>query len=246
MGVDIQFQMQFSPLIAPASRDFQILIPPQRKSTQSVRLSTVCLAAAALLLLPACATGPKPPPAQPKSQAFKMYEWHGDGVKGQASVVIYLDEQKAHFYRDDKEVGWTYVATGKPSHPTPTGHFHIIEKNEDKISNLYGTLKDADGNVVNSDFNLMKDSLPEGMQFEPARMPLYMRVKDDGVGMHVGRIPKPGRAASHGCIRLPRYMAEKFFANTTVGTPVAILADSPGHAQAENSKGKLKKSPPTL
>jgi lipoprotein-anchoring transpeptidase ErfK/SrfK len=167
-----------------------------------------------------------------------MYEWHGDGVQGRASIVIYLDEQKAHFYRDAKEVGWTYVATGKPSHPTPTGSFSIKEKVEDKISNLYGTLKDAEGNVVNSDFNLSKDPLPEGMQFEPARMPLYMRVKDDGVGMHVGRIPKPGATASHGCIRLPRHMAEKFFANVQVGTPVTILAESPSTAKAKAQSKK--------
>jgi len=180
----------------------------------------------ACILATSCATH-QPPPTVQKNQPFRMYDWHGDGVPGQPSIVIYLSEQKAHFYRDAKEVGWTYVATGKPSHPTPTGSFHIIEKNEDKISNLYGTLKDADGNVVNSDFNLSKDPLPEGMQFEPARMPLYLRLTNDGVGLHVGRIPKPGRAASHGCIRLPKPMAEKFFANTKVGTPVTILAHAP-------------------
>ncbi len=45
------------------------------------------------------------------------------------------------------------MATGKPGHPTPAGHFHVMEKNEDKISNLYGSLKDSNGEVVNSDFN---------------------------------------------------------------------------------------------
>ncbi len=156
-----------------------------------------------------------------------MYEWHGDGVPGVASVKIYLDQQKAYFFKDGKQVGWTYVASGKVGHPTPSGSFHVMEKNEDKISNLYGTLKDADGNVVNSDFNLPKMELPEGMQFAPARMPLYMRLTSDGVGMHVGRIPKPGAAASHGCIRLPKEMAEKFFANVQEGTPVTIYQTTP-------------------
>ena len=163
-----------------------------------------------------------------------MYDWHGDGVPGVASIVIYLDEQKAHFYRDNKEVGWTYVATGKPSHPTPTGSFHIMEKEKDKVSNLYGVLKNADGEVVNSDFNTSKDELPEGMVFEPARMPLYQRLSNDGVGMHVGYIPKPGHTASHGCIRMPKHMAEKFFANTVVGTPVTILAQSPNAPKAKS------------
>ena len=182
----------------------------------------VLCAVLSVLAVASCATKPKPPTTAQKKQPFKMYDWHGDGVKGKASVIISLKEQKAHFLRDGKEVGWSYVATGKPGHPTPPGHFHVMEKNEDKISNLYGSLLDSNGDVVNSDFNLSKDSLPEGMQFQPARMPYYMRVKNDGVGMHAGRIPKPGSTASHGCIRLPREMAVKFFANVEVGTPVTI------------------------
>ena len=194
------------------------------------------LAFALSFSISSCVTKPAPLPKKP--QAFHMYEWHGDGVKGQASIVLYLDEQKAHFYRDGKEVGWTYVASGKPGHPTPTGSFHVIEKVEDKISNLYGTLLDSNGDVVNSDFNLSKDSLPEGMQFQPARMPLYLRLTNDGVGMHVGKIPKPGATASHGCIRLPREMAEKFFANTSEGTPVTIKAHASASA-AEKPKRYL-------
>lgn len=181
------------------------------------------VAALAVLALASCAsTKPKPTANTGKKEPFHMYEWRGDGVKGQASVVISLTEQKAHFYRDGKEVGWSYVATGKPGHPTPAGHFHVMEKNEDKISNLYGSLKDSNGDVVNSDFNLSKDTIPEGMQFAPARMPYYMRVTGDGVGMHAGRIPKPGSTASHGCIRMPSEMAVKFFHNVEVGTPVTI------------------------
>lgn len=172
--------------------------------------------------LASCASKPKTTVQTGKKEPFRLYDWHGDGAKGKASVVISLQEQKAHFFRDGKEVGWSYVASGKPSHPTPRGHFHVIEKNEDKVSNLYGTLLDSNGDVVNSDFNLSKDTLPEGMQFQPARMPYYMRVTGDGVGMHAGRIPKPGSTASHGCIRLPRDMAAKFFANVEVGTPVTI------------------------
>jgi lipoprotein-anchoring transpeptidase ErfK/SrfK len=175
----------------------------------------------ALAIFASCATKPKPT-VQAKKEPFHLYEWHGDGVKGRVSLKISLEEQKAHFYRDKHEVGWTYVASGKPSHPTPKGHFQILEKKEDKVSNLYGVLLDANGDVVNSDFNLSKDTLPEGMQFQPARMPYFMRVTNDGVGMHAGRIPKPGSTASHGCIRLPREMAEKFFSNVDVGTPVTI------------------------
>ena len=200
--------------------------PSSSQSSTTRFLRSLFAALGIALLVSSCVHKPQTEKPE-KPGKFSMYEWHGESAKGPASIVIYLDEQKAHFYRGQKEVGWTYVATGKPSHPTPTGHFHVLEKVEDKISNLYGTLLDANGDVVNSDFNLSKDSLREGMQFQPARMPLYMRLAGDGVGMHVGKIPKPGATASHGCIRLPRDMAEKFYANVSEGTPVTILAKAP-------------------
>jgi len=39
-------------------------------------------------------------------------------------------------------------------------------------------------------------------------MPYFMRIVD-GVGMHAGYLP--GYPASHGCIRMPQFMAEDFF-----------------------------------
>lgn len=187
----------------------------------------VLLALAAALGLSSCATGKRDQKPAAEPAKFVMYHWEGDGVQGAPSIVIYLDTQKAEFYRGKKLVGWTFVATGKASHPTPAGNFRIIEKTPDKISNLYGKLLDIDGKVVDSDFNLSKEEVPEGHQFSPARMPMFQRLTNDGVGLHVGPIPRPGATASHGCIRVPRYMAQKFFANTAIGTPVTILAKSP-------------------
>jgi lipoprotein-anchoring transpeptidase ErfK/SrfK len=199
----------------------------ERERWKGRRLVSWVVAGICACLLGSCASQPKKPGPQDKKQSFQMYDWHGDSAKGPASIVIYLDQQKAYFYRGKEEAGWTYVATGKPSHPTPSGTFSIKEKTEDKISNLYGMLLDANGDVIDSDFNLMKDTLPEGAQFKPARMPYYLRLTNDGVGMHAGNIPRPGSTASHGCIRLPRAMAVKFFNNVAVGTPVTIVAQGP-------------------
>ncbi|MFZ4764189.1 MAG: L,D-transpeptidase [Roseimicrobium sp.] len=183
------------------------------------------------LAVPSCVTHqPKQAtPQPPVKKAFTLYEWNAEKAKreGSASVHIYLDRQKAFFYKGGVQVGWSYVATGLPGHETPSGRFTVREKKEDKISNLYGKLVDFEGNVVQADFNLAKETLPEGCQFAPARMPYYMRLKDDGTGMHVGPIPNPGRRASHGCIRLPRAMAINFFNNVVVGTPVTIHETSP-------------------
>jgi len=50
-----------------------------------------------------------------------------------------------------------------------------------------------------------------------------MRITGYGVGMHAGAIPNPGSPASHGCIRLPRDMAETIFQNVSVGARVTIM-----------------------
>ena len=174
-----------------------------------------------------------------------MYEWNSEALakaKGPVSVEIYLDRQKAYFHKGGQQIGWTYVATGLPGHETPSGQFRVMEKTVDKISNLYGRLVDFEGNTVQGDFNLAKETLPEGCQFKPARMPLYMRLKDDGTGMHVGPIPHPGRRASHGCIRMPRVMAERFFSNVGVGTPVTIHQSGPAETPTD-SKSKRKQRP---
>jgi lipoprotein-anchoring transpeptidase ErfK/SrfK len=56
----------------------------------------------------------------------------------------------------------------------------------------------------------------------PAPMPFWMRLTHYGIGMHAGVIPKPGEAASHGCIRLPKELAPVLFDAVEVGTTVKI------------------------
>mgnify|MGYP006339678889 CR=1 FL=1 len=52
-------------------------------------------------------------------------------------------------------------------------------------------------------------------------MPFFMRLDCKEIGMHAGVLP--GYPASHGCIRMPGYMAQTFFNNVSVGTPVQIV-----------------------
>lgn len=58
-------------------------------------------------------------------------------------------------------------------------------------------------------------------------MPYWMRLTSYGVGMHAGDIPDPGLPASHGCIRLPKEMAQKLFEVVSVGTNVTISGSAP-------------------
>jgi hypothetical protein len=145
-------------------------------------------------------------------------------------VQINVDEQKARLYHGQEEIGWTYVASGITSFPTPTGQFKVLEKITDKVSNLYGKGYDSAGKLVNSDFKQGRDLLPPGGRFEPAKMTYFMRLTGDGVGMHIGVIPRPGRRASHGCIRLPSKFAGTIFKHISLGTPVTITGNGPDYA----------------
>jgi len=157
--------------------------------------------------------------AQPPGNDSISY-WDGDGVPGPPSVIIYLKEQRAYFYKADQLVGVSQVSAGREGHNTPIGNYKIVQKDLDHASNLYGDYVDASGNVVQKDVEVGKDPKPPGAVFKGAPMPFFMRITG-GVGMHKGYLP--GYPASHGCIRMPGKMAESFFNNVEVGTPVQIV-----------------------
>jgi lipoprotein-anchoring transpeptidase ErfK/SrfK len=146
--------------------------------------------------------------------------WDGDGVQGPPSVVIYLNEQRAYFYKGDQLVGVSQVSAGREGYNTPPGSYKIMQKDRDHASNLYGDYVDVVGNVIQKDVAVDKDPKPPGALFKGAPMPFFMRITG-GVGMHEGYLP--GYPASHGCIRMPGKMAEIFFSNVEVGTPVTIV-----------------------
>lgn len=143
----------------------------------------------------------------------------------QVSLEIGLDEQRGLLLVDGAIAMDFPVATGKKSHPTPTGSYTILAKEKDYSSNLYGKIYDVTGTVVVADADVRKDAIPEGGKFEGATMPYWMRLTQSGVGLHVGYVP--GRPALHGCIRLKRDTASEIFALTQIGTPVTISEKLP-------------------
>jgi len=145
--------------------------------------------------------------------------WDGDGVPGAPSLVIRLSHQRAYFYKAGELVGVSTISTGREGFGTPRGNFKIMQKDKDHASSLYGDYVDGKGGIIRRDVDRSKDPMPPGAKFDGAKMPFFMRIKG-GVGMHEGFLP--GYPASHGCIRMPRAMAEAFFKNVEVGTPVTI------------------------
>lgn len=117
--------------------------------------------------------------------------------EGPLVLVVSLSQQRMSVYSAGKHVETTTVSTGKPSDPTPSGVFAIIEKNEKHFSNIYGG----------------------------APMPFMQRLTMSGVALHSGHVT--GRVESHGCVRLPHEYARRLFKMTKLGARVIISDDAP-------------------
>jgi hypothetical protein len=157
-----------------------------------------------------------PAPAIPDDISY----WDGDGAKGSPLIKINRGQQKAFFYRGSQLVGVSKISSGSEDHSTPPGRYKITEKDKDHESSIYGVFKnEATGHMLNDNVDIRVDKLPPGAIYYAAPMPNFMRF-DGGIGMHTGYLP--GYAASHGCIRMPHQMSEKFFENVSVGTPVIV------------------------
>jgi lipoprotein-anchoring transpeptidase ErfK/SrfK len=197
------------------------------------RISLILFSATALAFLPGCA-GDDPrfaedtqylggiygnEPVSSSAPVDTVSYWDGDGIEGKPSVKISLSQQRAYFYKSGHLVGISQLSTGREAFITPMGQFRISQKDIDHVSSKYGDYVDAAGNVIVRDVELGKTPKPAGTRFKGAPMPYVMRIVG-GVGMHAGYLP--GYPASHGCIRMPEFMAENFFKSVSSGTPVTV------------------------
>lgn len=148
------------------------------------------------------------------------YKWNPNPNLPITRVEVRIGEQRVYVFQGDEIAGESPTTTGKPGHETPQGHFQVLAKDIDHKSNLYGLMLDANGYVVNADAK-SGDPLKPGTVYDAADMPYYLRIREDGTGLHAGYLP--GYPASHGCIRLPHAFAELLFSNISEGTPVDVV-----------------------
>jgi hypothetical protein len=126
------------------------------------------------------------------------FTWHPErSPSGALLVTVDLKSQKAAVYRNGIEIGTCLVSTGKPGHETPTGTFHILEKDADHHSSTYNN----------------------------ASMPYQERLTWGGVALHAGGLP--GYPSSHGCIHLPYEFSKDLFEITSMGGTVVISDGAP-------------------
>ncbi len=135
-------------------------------------------------------------------------------------VIVSLARQRVFLFNGDQVAIDSPISSGKRGHTTPSGHFHILVKEPSHYSNIYGNFCDRDHRVVRGGVSAVIDSAPAGTHFEGAPMRWFMRLTDQGVGMHIGILP--GYAASHGCVRLPAEIAPLIYQKVRVGTAVTV------------------------
>ena len=139
-------------------------------------------------------------------------------------VYVSLSKQRAYLINTttDEIVIDSPISSGKSGHTTPKGSYVIKQKDRDHRSSIYGDFVDRSGRTVRRGVSTKIDSAPSGTSYVGAPMKWFMRLSNEGVGMHTGFLP--GYAASHGCVRMPEQIAQLFYERVRVGTP-AVVAD---------------------
>lgn len=129
-------------------------------------------------------------------------------------TVITVD--KAHFklrlFKQLKFFKAYGVAVGQPAYPTPSGLFHIADKQVDPV-----------WSVPNSPWagELQGTTVQGGSAANPLKA-RWMGIAN-GVGIHgTGQNYSIGSAASHGCIRMHVADVKDLYPRVPVGTPVLI------------------------
>lgn len=129
------------------------------------------------------------------------------------TIVVDLSQRRIRLYKGDK-IEKTYAcAIGTPSHPTPAGHFEIVQKR------YMPTWVNPAPNGWGAD---MPASIPPGYSNPLGTRALNLSAS--GIRFHgTSNIGSVGTAASHGCMRMRMPDIEDFYERVKVGTQVYIV-----------------------
>lgn len=160
-------------------------------------------------------------PTYPKTYTvWKNNELLAKTDPSNSSILISLEKQRGFLMSGD-QVAMDYpICSGIAARPTPVGTFYILEKVVDKHSNKYGSMVDANGDVVDSNAESGFTPVPEGAHFQGASMRYWMRLTNDGVGHHIGPVKR--HPASHACIRGPSATMPIVYSKVKEGTRVTV------------------------
>jgi hypothetical protein len=174
------------------------------------RLLTLLALGASALWFSGCATGPRLGGSY-NAVAYKPH--NPDNVR----VKVSLQNRAVYVMEGDRPLLVTATAIGKADHPTPTGSFRVFAKIPQKRSGSYGY------SVSSSGIYPCTSGAATGHYIG---FPMAWWVEfAGGYGFHEGSVwPTP---RTHGCLRLHKNVAPKFYALAKIGTPVSIAYSQP-------------------
>ena len=204
---------------------------PIRDMKSAMFVSLVALVFAALICNAIAQPAPLFPPKKQQKRAGELIKKQDPpkviprvlekATIDNVSIYISLSKQRAYLAVGDEVAVDSPISSGKRAGMTPAGDYKIMEKDSDHRSSVYGDfVSSRTGRVVRAGVSTRIDSAPSGTVYRGAPMRWFMRLSNEGVGMHTGILP--GYPASHGCIRLPDEIAKLFYTKVKIGTPVSV------------------------
>lgn len=137
--------------------------------------------------------------AQEQAQAAKATE-------AKREVIVSLADRKLALLEDGEIVKVYPVAVGKPSTPSPTGEFKVVNR------------------VTNPTYYHKGQVIPTGPENPVGTR--WIGLSQKGYGIHGTNQPRSvGKAASHGCIRMAKADLEEIFEILRPGDTVSIRAE---------------------
>ena len=130
------------------------------------------------------------------------------------SVKVSLSNSAIYVMEGEKPLLVTATCIGRQDTPTPIGTYEAFNKLPRKRSNTYGF--HVSGNDVRPGKRI---DTPSKSKYVGYPMPCWVEFKA-GYGFHTGYVHPVPR--THGCLRIHKNVAPKFFALVDEGTPIKI------------------------
>ena len=135
------------------------------------------------------------------------------------SVKVSLSNSAIYVMEGKKPLLVTATCIGRQDTPTPIGTYEAFNKLPRKRSNTYGF--HVSGNDVRPGKRI---DTPSKSKYVGYPMPCWVEFKA-GYGFHTGYVHPVPR--THGCLRIHKNVAPKFFALVDEGTPIKIAESFP-------------------
>ena len=135
------------------------------------------------------------------------------------SVKVSLSNSAIYVMEGEKPLLVTATCIGRQDTPTPIGTYKAFNKLPRKRSNTYGF--HVSGNDVRPGKRI---DTPSKSKYVGYPMPCWVEFKA-GYGFHTGYVHPVPR--THGCLRIHKNVAPKFFALVDKGTPIKIAESFP-------------------